>query len=397
MKSAPELPAILGGLAIRPEGPPTWPIADTELQSALVDALRAGTWGWYDGPHTAQLEALLCKWFASSAAFLCASGTCAVEVAMKAAGVGPGDEVILSAYDYEPTFVSIHALQAKPVLIDPHPESPIVTADAIAEAITPQTRAVVVSHLHGSIAPIPEIIERLHNRRITIIEDAAQCLGGSVAGQKLGSMGDFSILSFGGSKLISAGRGGAILVRDSAAAQRVRLALRRGIQKIAPMSELQAIAVLAQWNALAEHTAARFEAVAHLHAGLTGCESLKPLPVPVNATPGYYKLGLRYDSSKFGISRERFCQAMRAEGFALDPGFRALHVGRSASRFRASRGLQSAAMWGESLVVLHHPILLQGIPAMDQMLAAVRKLEYHAERLRDVADGKANPETTRHG
>src|SRR4029077_5491179 len=113
-----DLPAILGGTPIRPQGPPDWPGHDLEVAAAVSAALADGSWGKYDGPHVAALEADLARYHSVSHALTCASGTLAVEIALRALQVGPGDEVILAAYDYEANFLCVHALGATPVLVD---------------------------------------------------------------------------------------------------------------------------------------------------------------------------------------------------------------------------------------------------------------------------------------
>ena len=85
----------------------------------------------------------------------------------------------------------------------------------------------------------------------------------------------------------------------------------------------------------------------------------------------FYKLGFHFDALPFGLSRELFCRAMRAEGVAFDPGFSALHRGRSPSRFRGLGELPNASKLHESCVILHHPVLLEGPEAADRMAAAI--------------------------
>src|SRR5205085_7967655 len=98
--------------------------------------------------------------------------------------------------------------------------------------------------------------------------------------------------------------------------------------------------------------------------------------------PGYYKLGLQFDGAGFGLSREWFVAAIRAEGFAVDEGFRSLHVGRSPGRFRKAGDLGEAERAHHGTVVLHHPILLGTAAEVEAVAVAVRKVHAHADRLR---------------
>src|SRR4051812_728018 len=117
------LPALLGGVAVRPEGPPAWPFPDADVQAALHSAIESGAWGQYHGEHVGALESELAAFHGVPHAITCASGTLAVEAGLRALGVRAGDEVVMAAYDYESNFLTVHALGAKPVLIDVHPDN----------------------------------------------------------------------------------------------------------------------------------------------------------------------------------------------------------------------------------------------------------------------------------
>ena len=238
-----DLPALLGGPPVRPEGPPTWPRPDADVQAALASAIASGAWGQYHGEHVVALEAELAAFHGVPHALTCASGTLAVEAALRALRVGPDDEVVMSAYDYEPNFLTVHALGAKPVLVDVAPGNWNLAPANLFEAFTPKTKAVICSHLHGGLVPMREVMATATRHGIGVVEDAAQAAGATVQGKPAGTWGDLGILSFGGSKLLTAGRGGAILVRDAQLFQRAKLWLHRGIQPWAPLSELQAAAL----------------------------------------------------------------------------------------------------------------------------------------------------------
>src|SRR5205823_4658239 len=224
----------------------------------------------------------------------------------------------------------------------------------LADACGPATRAAVVSHLHGGLVPMRRLTEAAAARGVKVVEDAAQCPGAVLQGRRAGTWGDAGVLSFGGSKLLTAGRGGALLTPHADVLQRARLALHRG-NLVCPLSELQAAVLLPQLDRLDERNVYRLQQVRHLLEGLGDVPGLRPF---VNAcaesAPAYYKLGMRYDAEAFGLSRERFVAALRAEGIAFDEGFRALHAGRSSSRFRPVGDLSEADRAGRGTVVLHH-------------------------------------------
>lgn len=379
----PDTPALLGGRPVRPEGPPEWPVPDPEVLAALHNAHADGSWGKYLGPNVPRLEALLGAVHGVPHVATCASGTLAVEIALRAVGVGPGHEVILGAYDFEPSFLAVHHLGARPVLVDVSATNACLTAGSLEAAVTPATRAVFATHLHGGLVPMSAVMEVARRHAIAVVEDAAQACGATVEGRPAGSWGDLGVLSFGGSKLLTAGRGGAILTRRPDLFQRARLALGRGVQQWGALSELQAAVLIPQVRQLADMTTLREHRVRQLLDALADIPGLRAFgPLPPDSRPAYYKLGCFYDESTFGLPRDVFVKALRAEGVAFDPGFRALHVGRAPGRYSAAGPLPNAETAGQTVVALHHPVLALEEADVERVATAVRKTYRNATRLR---------------
>ena len=257
----PSLPALLGGSPVRPQGPPAWPPADADVRAALASAVEAGAWGQYHGEQIPALEKELAAFHQVTHALTCASGTLAVEVGLRALGVQVDDEVILAAYDYESNFLTVHALGAKPVLIDIHPNSWQFDPAYLEAAITPRTKAVICSHLHGGIVSLRSVMAIAKRHSIGVVEDAAQAPGAIVDGQPAGSWGDVGVLSFGGSKLLAAGRGGALLFRDTSLHQRAKNWLHRGLQQWAAPERTPGRGAPPQLRKLPEMTEPRAENV----------------------------------------------------------------------------------------------------------------------------------------
>jgi perosamine synthetase len=376
-----DLPALLGGEPVRPQGPPDWPLPDEAVRQALEAAWRDGSWGKYHGGRVIALESRLAAYHGTAHALACGSGTFAVELALRALKVGPGDEVLLSAYDYPGNFLCVHAVGAMPVLVDVHPDNWNLDPAHLETACSPATRAVIVAHLHGGLVPMREVMAFAASRGARVIEDAAQCPGAVVQGRHAGTWGDAGVLSFGGSKLLTAGRGGALLTPHADVLQRARLALHRG-NVVCPLSELQAAVLMPQLDRLDAHNASRLQQVRLLCDGLRDVPGLRPF---VNAcpdsSPAFYKVGFQYDADSFGLSRERFVAALRAEGIGFDEGFRALHAGRSGSRFRRAGELTEADRAHRGVVVLHHPVLLGTTADLDEVVRAVRKVWTHRQDL----------------
>src|SRR5260221_14320951 len=118
MKAPQSHPAILGGPPVRPQGPPDWPSPDEDIAHALETVYRSGAWGKYHGGTVERLEERLAQYHDLPHVATCGSGTFAVEIALRALKIGPGDEVVLAAYDYPGNFLSVHAVGATPVLVD---------------------------------------------------------------------------------------------------------------------------------------------------------------------------------------------------------------------------------------------------------------------------------------
>ncbi len=379
--SAADLPALLGGTPIRPQGPPDWPPADEAVGEALQAAWRDGSWGKYQGGHVERLERRLADMHGVAFTAVCSSGTLAVELALRALKIGRGDEVVLAAYDYPGNFLAVHAVGARPVLADVHPDDWNLDLHSLVQALGPAVKAVIVSHLHGGLVPMRELTELVSSHNVAVIEDAAQAPGAMVQGRRAGTWGDVGVLSFGGSKLLTAGRGGALLTDRADLHQRLRLLLHRAGNVLYPLSELQAAVLAPQLDRLDERNARRRRAVALLTERLRDVHGVHLFRQRTDGEPCYYKVGFRYESERFGLSRARFTAAVRAEGIALDEGFRALHVGRSPERFRRIESLAEAERAHTGAVVLHHPILLGSDEEVEQVAAAVRKVHRWADRL----------------
>src|SRR5258706_7140573 len=146
-----DLPALQGGPAVRPRGPPDWPGPVPEVREAALRACADGSWGKYNGDHGECLELRLRTYHGVDHAVRCGSGTYAIELALRALKVGPGDEVILASYDYPGNFLCVHAVGAMPVLVDVAADHWNVNLDLLDAAASPTTRAVIVSHLHGGL------------------------------------------------------------------------------------------------------------------------------------------------------------------------------------------------------------------------------------------------------
>jgi len=366
--------AIDGGPASLPSGPPEWPLADPDVLAALERAYADGSWGRYLGPNAERLVTALAEYHAVEHVMLCCSGTFAVELALRGLQIVPGDEVILAGYDFSGNFRAIEAVGARPVLVDVDPLNWNLDPHRLPAAQSERTRAVVVSHLHGGLVPMGEVVEFARRHGLAVVEDACQAPGARVEGRLAGTSGDVGVLSFGGSKLLTAGRGGAILTRRADIHQRAKIHCEQGNNAF-PLSELQAAVLLPQLAKLDSRNALRRAAAARLVRRLAGVPGIRPLSNDTgDYLPSFYKLGMQFSPSEMaGRSRAEFLASVQTEGVALDAGFRGFAF-RSPRRCRAADNLAECRRAAADCVVLHHPVLLEDDTVIHLVAAAIEKV-----------------------
>jgi perosamine synthetase len=366
-----------------PEGPPRWPRSDERVRAALEAAYVDGSWGRYHGPNCQQLREDLVSLCGAPHVWLCSSGTVAVELALRGVKVGAGDEVILAGYDFPGNFRAIEAIGGRPVLIDLAPGTWTLDVEQVNDAISPHTKAIIVSHLHGSIADMRRLRAVANEHGLAIVEDACQVPGALVGGQAAGSWGDCGVFSFGGSKLLTAGRGGAIVSQREDVVHRIKIYSERGNDAF-PLSELQAAVLVPQIPELAAANEQRRRSVDLLLAACSDLRGLLPLRLPADAQnqPAFYKLPWLLagnsdacDSPEFEQVRRQFIAATQAEGLAMDEGFRGF-ARRTSQRCRVVGDLPNARMAAAGTVILHHPVLLERAEIMGRVAQAIRKVAH---------------------
>ncbi len=154
--------AMDGGPPCFADGPPLWPLPDPEIDQLVQQALRSGSWGRYEAEYGSRLVEQLRELHGVEHVMTCCSGTLAVELALRGLRVRPGDEVILAGYDFPGNFRAIEAVGAFPVLVDIEPRTWCLAAGQLQAAVNRQTRAVIVSHLHGGLADMRRITDMAH-------------------------------------------------------------------------------------------------------------------------------------------------------------------------------------------------------------------------------------------
>lgn len=330
------------------------------VRESILSAVDDDAWQGYHGRCTSELKSKLAERFQQEHVMLCCSGTIAVELALRGEGVRAGDEVLISGYDFPGNFRAIEAIGATPVLLDVVNDGYTIDASLIAAAVSDKTKAMIVSHLHGQIADIVEIRNQIEqhspgDKPISILEDACQVPGGKLNDRPLGSFGETTSLSFGGSKLLTAGRGGAVLCNDAAKLQRIKVFADRGNDSF-PMSQLQAAALTPQLATLDDQTTSRNQSAERLNQCLDEIESIGTLSQIVTGVPAFYKIPIRLNGPEFERQREAFVSMAMAEGIPIGIGFRGF-INRSQRRCRKPVPLDNCRTAIDQTMLIHHSVL----------------------------------------
>lgn len=354
---------------------PCWPPQLPSIGESISASVADGSWGQYHGEPIEKFRVAMGNSVGKKFVWPCSSGTIAVELALRGLGVTQQHEVILAGYDFPGNFRAVEAIAARPVLIDIGEDGYVIDPANIESAITEKTKAIVVSHLHGHLAEIGAICEICAAAGVKVLEDACQVPGATVQGQPAGSIGDVGVFSFGGSKLLTAGRGGAVVTDDEEVMQRIRISAERGNDAY-PFSSLQAAALTPQLAVLDALNRRRLSAARQLQNQLADNHSLLPLSLPENDAwlPAFYKFPIRVANS---LARQPIIDALAAEGVPAAAGFRGF-TKRSARRCDKHGKLQNSQRAAEQTILLHHPCLLSEDEQLIQQIAvAIKKVENH--------------------
>jgi dTDP-4-amino-4,6-dideoxygalactose transaminase len=198
-----------------------------EIDAAVRRVLASGR--YVLGPEGAAFEREMAQLVGTSQAIGVSSGTEALHLALRAAGVGPGDEVIVPAFTFVATAEAVSYTGARPVFADVDPQTFCLDPRSVEASLSARTRAVIAVHLFGQTAPIAEIARICRERPLTLVEDCAQALGADDSGKGAGGWGDFGCFSFYPTKtLAAAGDAGMITTHDRQAAQWLRMLRHHG-------------------------------------------------------------------------------------------------------------------------------------------------------------------------
>ncbi len=403
--------AINGGAPLRTKPFPKWPVYDEKEVQYLKEVVESGKWGALHGDRVKTFTEKYAAYHNAKHGICVNSGTTALKIALLAAGVGHGDEVILPAYTFIATATAILDAGAIPVFVDIDPNTYNIAIDEIEGAITDRTRAIMPVHFGGRACDMDRINEIAKKHDLKVIEDAAQAWGSEWNGKRVGALGDAGGFSFQSSKNITAAEGGIILTNDDEIATFSKSYMNCGRLENGiwyehyylggnfRLTEFQGAVLLAQFERYEELKQKREKNAKYLTEKLSQIEGVEVLPDDEKITSNSYHLYIfRYKKEFFADApKSKFIDAMRKEGFIISAGYsiplysqplmknqafgprgKKVDVGVDYNKYNlpeTEKACYEEALW------LPQYVLLGEKEDMDDIVAGILKIKENAEEL----------------
>lgn len=414
--------AILGGSKTRTEPYPEWPVWDERDVLAVTDVVRSGRWGGYPypGPKTAELAKKFAELQGGGYAVPMINGTVTMEVALRAAGVGWGDEVIVPAYTFQATASAPMAAGAIPVIVDVDPNTYCLDAKAAAKAITSKTRAIIPVHLGSNMADMDAIMELAEKYNLIVVEDCAHAHGAKWRGKGAGTIGHFGSFSLQSSKTLTSGEGGILLCKTPELAAKAASVIDcgrphalgggpedpKGLSMLGAnyrLSELQAALALVGIERFPAQAKQREEMAAYMDEALSEIKGVRVMKHDErHTTRSFYRYIFAIDPSEFGMEHDVLCAALDAEGVDSWTGYEAMHnyelfqpqkstlaVPNAFPEYfkfeemnlpEATRACEHDAVW------LDEAVFRAGPKGVDDAVSAIKKIQKNAVELNKAGE-----------
>jgi dTDP-4-amino-4,6-dideoxygalactose transaminase len=405
--------AINGGPQTRVKPFPSWPVFDQEEENALLQVFRSGQWGRYLGDRVTNFERMFADSHDAKYGVAVMNGSVALRIALLAAGIQAGDEVIVPSYTFIATATAVIEANGVPIFADISPYTYCLDPGGIEAAITSRTKMIIPVHFAGQAAEMDRIMEIARRHDLIVIEDAAHAHGAAYKGARLGSIGDLGCFSFQASKNMTAGEGGMILTNDADYERLCRALHTCGrypegawYDHYLPggnyrMTEFQAALLQIQLSRLDDQTETRDKNGQYLNQELAAVPGIHPLQRGYGETRHAYHLYIfRYQPAEFdGLSRARFLAALKAEGIPNSAGYglplykQPLFLERAFGPFTGFRETQPTldysfvtcpvsedACYTEACWIPQH-VLLGAKKDMDDIVRAIQKIYDHRQEL----------------
>jgi dTDP-4-amino-4,6-dideoxygalactose transaminase len=328
-------PALLGGAPVRVAPFPSWPPVTDSAVAAVTQAVADGVWGEVGGAFKNRFETEFAAYHDAAHGIAVCNGTVSLEIALRALGIGHGDEVIVPGYTFLATATAVLSVNALPVFADIEDGTGCIDPDAVEALISPRTRAIIPVHLAGHPADLDRICALAEAHGLPVLEDAAHAHGAKWKGRGVGSFGAFGSWSFQASKNMTSGEGGILITNDEGLAALAWSLHHCGRSRTGAwyehsrlggnyrLTEFQSALLLDQLGRLADDVAHRERSAATITAALSKIDGLRPLDRDPRCTAhGYHLYQFRYRAEAFdGLPRERFVEALNAEGIPCSAGY----------------------------------------------------------------------------
>ena len=403
--------AINGGTPVRSSPYPRWPQWDAPEREQLLDVLDSGKWWATEGTKVAAFEAAWANYTHTRHCVAVTNGTHALEVALLGAGIGEGDEVIVTDYTFFASASAVACVNAVPILVDVDPDTFCIDPDAVVAAITPRTRAVVAVHIAGHPADLDRLTAICARHGLALIEDCAHAHGSTWNGTPVGGFGAAGTWSFQQSKLMTAGEGGAVIAQDAQIAASIRshsdcgrrpgewfyshFALGGNYR----MTEWQGAILLSQLERFPQQHRIRNKNALFLNGELSKLPGVYPQKRDQRATAqGYYCYVVRIDETQFGLPRDVIKAALEAEGIPMTASYPVVHEiaafksgdgfaprHREHSRWPnyASLDLPVSTATAATTLWFKHQMLMGTRDDTTHVVEALSKIRAHADELRN--------------
>ncbi|HZT34047.1 MAG TPA: DegT/DnrJ/EryC1/StrS family aminotransferase [Bryobacteraceae bacterium] len=407
--------AIQGGTPVRTTPFPSWPKTTAADEQAVSAVLKSGRWyrGW--GKQVDKFEETYARLLGAKYCLATANGTSALITSLHGLGLQPGDEVLVPPYTFVATINAVLVHHALPVFVDTDPATFQIDARKVEAAITERTKVILPVHIGGTAADMDTLLAVGARHKLAVLEDACQAHLGEWRGRKVGTWGAAGCFSFQNSKNLNSGEGGAITTNDEDLVERCFAFHNNGRGRKVDsyhfaytqnganlrMTEFQAALLMTQMRPLQEQSKLREENAAHLTSLLKEIPGIEPARWYDGCTRSAYHLYMfRYRSEHFhGLSRDRFLEALKAEGIPGSGGYTPLNKEpflKNAVQSRVYQALYPKATldaWEErnqcpvndklcgEAVWFTQTMLLDTRQGMEQIAEAIRKIQASAHTL----------------
>ncbi len=383
---------------------PEWPIADETEEEKLKEVLQSAVWWRNAGNQVKAFEKEFAEYQGCDNGITVANGTQAIEIALKALGIGEGDEVIIPDFTFYSTASAVLAVNAIPVFVDVEKDTFCIDTEQIERAVTDRTRAIIPVHMAGNIANMKEINRIAKKYNLLVIEDCSHAHGAFMDGKGAGSFGTLGTFSFQNAKLMTSGEGG-IVIGDETYMERILLEANCGraegdtsyqhvlVGTNSRLSEFQGAVLRAQLSRLSKQVECRERNYKHLEKCFEDIQgiTLQRFNPEMTINP-HYMIMCYYNKDKFGgAERADFIEYLRESGIPCNRSYESLHKlpvcsdllkGKWRMVSNSSSGEETCVnseRISDTVVCLNHNILLS-----DEKL-----VEDIADVIRDFQKGKA--------